>query len=223
MLKSLRKLIFNTDVEDVSEEGIITDIELPKKDASSYMQEPLIQVEKEEPKEDKKPFTGINVDVEKTNEKEIKAKETVYVHTETKNESPAEYEFKPVLSPIFGNMNESEKNPKEVHDAIHLHKSKTKNPLNTVLSPMYGEYELEDFKKDARAQIKERKEQELPLHVESSFQADDDEEETILSLEEMLAGEDVSDSEPVQISLFGESTPIKEVAAKEETVFQEKE
>lgn len=227
MLKGLKKLIFNTDVEDVSEEGIITEIELPKKDTSAYMDVPLSQLEKEETKEDKKPFTGINVDVEKPKEirvKETKEREKVYSHKEAKNDTSAEYEFKPVLSPIFGNMSESEKNPKEVHDAVHLNKAKTKNPLNTVLSPMYGEYELESFEKEAKETIQKRKEKDRQLQVESSFQIEEqEEEETVFSLEEMLSNEEDDENEPVQISLFGDNTPIKDVVTKEEIVYQKKE
>lgn len=32
MLKGLKKLIFNTDIDDISEEGTVTEIELPKKE-----------------------------------------------------------------------------------------------------------------------------------------------------------------------------------------------
>ena len=152
-------------------------------------------------------------------------KENVRPRKENKADSGAEYEFRPVLSPIYGNMKESEKEPKDVHDAIHLPKAKTKNPLNTVLSPMYGEYELETFEKEAKATISKRREKEL--QIESAFVANDAaeaEEEEVLTLDEMLSVDEEEDAnEPVQISLFGESTPIKEVAASEETIYQKKE
>ena len=32
MWKGLKKLIFNTDIDDISEEGTLSDIELPKKE-----------------------------------------------------------------------------------------------------------------------------------------------------------------------------------------------
>ena len=50
----------------------------------------------------------------------------------------------------------------------------------------------------------------------------DDEDEN-LSLDQMLTKDGADENEPVQISLFGESTPIKDVAAKEETVFEDEE
>ncbi|MDM8156216.1 hypothetical protein QUV96_01030 [Amedibacillus dolichus] len=227
MWKGLKKLIFNTDIDDISEEGTLSDIELPKKEKEKpdvYMEAPLKEAVQASPETDNKPFTGINADVEKPKEKKV-VKENVRPRKENKADSGAEYEFRPVLSPIYGNMKESEKEPKDVHDAIHLPKAKTKNPLNTVLSPMYGEYELETFEKEAKATISKRREKEL--QIESAFVANDAaeaEEEEVLTLDEMLSVDEEEDAnEPVQISLFGESTPIKEVAAGEETIYQKKE
>ena len=227
MWKGLKKLIFNTDIDDISEEGTLSDIELPKKEKEKpdvYMEAPLKEAVQASPETDNKPFTGINADVEKPKEKKV-VKENVRPRKENRADSGAEYEFRPVLSPIYGNMKESEKEPKDVHDAIHLPKAKTKNPLNTVLSPMYGEYELETFEKEAKATISKRREKEL--QIESAFVANDAaeaEEEEVLTLDEMLSVDEEEDAnEPVQISLFGESTPIKEVAAGEETIYQKKE
>ena len=227
MWKGLKKLIFNTDIDDISEEGTLSDIELPKKEKEKpdvYMEASWKEAVQASPETDNKPFTGINADVEKPKEKKV-VKENVRPRKENKADSGAEYEFRPVLSPIYGNMKESEKEPKDVHDAIHLPKAKTKNPLNTVLSPMYGEYELETFEKEAKATISKRREKEL--QIESAFVANDAaeaEEEEVLTLDEMLGVDEEEDAnEPVQISLFGESTPIKEVAASEETIYQKKE
>ena len=227
MWKGLKKLIFNTDNDDISEEGTLSDIELPKKEKEKpdvYMEAPLKEAVQASPETDNKPFTGINADVEKLKEKKV-VKENVRLRKENRADSGAEYEFRPVLSPIYGNMKESEKEPKDVHDAIHLPKAKTKNPLNTVLSPMYGEYELETFEKEAKATISKRREKEL--QIESAFVANaaaEAEEEEVLTLDEMLSVDEEEDAnEPVQISLFGESTPIKEVAASEETIYQKKE
>ena len=227
MWKGLKKLIFNTDIDDISEEGTLSDIELPKKEKEKpdvYMDAPLKEAVQALPETDHKPFTGINADVEKPKEKRV-VKENVRPRKENKADSGAEYEFRPVLSPIYGNMKESEKEPKDVHDAIHLTKGKKKNPLNTVLSPMYGEYELETFEKEAKATISKRREKEL--QIESAFVANaaaEAEEEEVLTLDEMLSVDEEEDAnEPVQISLFGESTPIKEVAASEETIYQKKE
>ena len=134
MWKGLKKLIFNTDIDDISEEGTLSDIELPKKEKEKpdvYMEAPLKEAVQASPDTDNKPFTGINADVEKPKEKKV-VKENVRPRKENRADSGAEYEFRPVLSPIYGNMKESEKEPKDVHDAIHLPKAKTKNPLNNT-------------------------------------------------------------------------------------------
>ena len=44
MWKGLKTLIFNTDIDDISEEGTLSDIELPKKEKEKpdvYMDAPL--------------------------------------------------------------------------------------------------------------------------------------------------------------------------------------
>ncbi len=174
MWKGLKKLIFNTDIDDISEEGTLSDIELPKKEKEKpdvYMEAPLKEAVQASPETDHKPFTGINADVEKPKEKKV-VKENVRPRKENKADSGAEYEFRPVLSPIYGNMKESEKEPKGVHDAIHLTKAKTKNPLNTVLSPMYGEYELETFEQGSEGDHLESGGKKK-LQIESAFVAND--------------------------------------------------
>ena len=40
MLKGLKKLIFNTDIDDISEEGTVTEIELPKKEKAEALMDP---------------------------------------------------------------------------------------------------------------------------------------------------------------------------------------
>ncbi len=229
MLKGLKKLIFNTDIEDVSEEGMLDDITLPSK-AEKAAANTILNESAQEPKEEKKPFVGINADEQKPKPKESVSKERERVRRESskpETNANAEYEFRPVLSPIFGNLKEEEKNPEEVHDAVHLSKAKTKNPLNTVLSPMYGEYELAAFEKQAKEDLQKRRDKERQLEIEASLAQnaqDWEDEEEILTLDEMI-DEDGADgeNEPVQISLFGESTPIKEVATSEETLYQNKE
>lgn len=225
MLKGLKKLIFNTDIDDISEEGTVTEIELPKKEkAEALMETPLKEIEKADVSspEEKKPFTGIDADYKKPVQPEKKGNETLLQRKETKQETNAEFEFRPVLSPIYGNTADEEKKKQKIHDAVHLPKSKTKNPLNTVLSPMYGEFELENFEKEAKQKLQERRVQK-ELHIEPSLISDADDEDENLSLDQMLTKDGADENEPVQISLFGESTPIKDVAAKEETVFEDEE
>ena len=41
MWKGLKKLIFNTDIDDISEEGTLSDIELPKKEKKKLLEDKL--------------------------------------------------------------------------------------------------------------------------------------------------------------------------------------
>ena len=107
-------------------------------------------------------------DYKKPVQPEKKGNETLLQRKETKQETNAEFEFRPVLSPIYGNTADEEKKKQKIHDAVHLPKSKTKNPLNTVLSPMYGEFELENFEKEAKQKLQERRVQK-ELHIEPSL------------------------------------------------------
>ncbi len=47
-------------------------------------------------------------------------------------------EYSTVISPIFGNMADEEKNPRAVHDAINLPKSIEPGGIGQIISPMYG-------------------------------------------------------------------------------------
>ena len=112
----------------------------------------------------------------------------------------AEFEFKPILSPIYGNTADDERKPQDVHDAVHLPKAKTRSTLNTVLSPMYGAAQPQKKSREAEAQ---------PRHAQRS-QIREEPQEEVLSLDEMLMkGRRDEREETVQISLFGESTPAR--------------
>ncbi len=47
-------------------------------------------------------------------------------------------EYSTVISPIFGNIADEEKNPRAVHDAINLPKSIEPGGIGQIISPMYG-------------------------------------------------------------------------------------
>lgn len=47
-------------------------------------------------------------------------------------------EYSTVISPIFGNMADEEKNPRAVHDAINLPKPIEPGGIGQIISPMYG-------------------------------------------------------------------------------------
>ena len=88
-----------------------------------------------------------------------------------------------------------------------------KNPLGTIISPYYGVGELEEFEAKAQEKIEEKeklKKEELPQQEVEKY--DLEEEINSVPLEDMIEktpGEDGDDL--MQISLFGESTPISSV------------
>lgn len=47
-------------------------------------------------------------------------------------------EYSTVISPIFGNMAEEEKNPRAIHDAVNLSKPAEPGGISQIISPMYG-------------------------------------------------------------------------------------
>lgn len=215
MLKGLKKLLFNTDIDDISEEGELEEIQLPQHKEDRPQKEAFAEAQAPAA-EEKKPFVGINADVV---EKEKKASSHSGIQErrniarekekESRGEINVEFEFKPVISPIYGNTAEKDKKPEEVHDAIHLSKANAKNTFNTVLSPMYGAYQPQPDEKKKNA------EQDAALRLHDSFWqneelSEESEEEPVLTLEEMLVqGEAENETETVQISLFGESTPLQ--------------
>lgn len=51
---------------------------------------------------------------------------------------PPRQEYSTVISPIFGNMAEEEKNPRAIHDAVNLAKPVEPGGISQIISPMYG-------------------------------------------------------------------------------------
>lgn len=95
----------------------------------------------------------------------------------------------------------------------HCRSAQRKNPLGTIISPYYGVGELEEFEAKAQEKIEEKeklKKEELPQQEVEKY--DLEEEINSVPLEDMIEktpGEDGDDL--MQISLFGESTPISSV------------
>lgn len=226
MLEGLKRLIFNTDIDDVSEEGELEEIQLPKKEAEPEPEpvkktQPAPQPQQEakaEPAEPaEEPFTGIVADEEKqkaASRNERKGKSEPRAARQKKDvyaEANAEFEFKPILSPIYGNTADEERKPQDVHDAVHLPKAKTRTALNTVISPMYGADQ-------PRQKQKSKTESNPPRHGRIS--AKEEPQEKVLSLDEMLVKEKKDErEETVQISLFGETTPVHAEKEDQEKVY----
>ena len=230
VFKKLAGLLFEeTDTEVLAEDELepIEIKEKPKKTtASSVVEEEKTHVQMEsyfnphaaaarEPKKEEKKFVTIDLE-EKPKEKEKEAivlsEEPLRVKKPVKREEKKEFEFSPVISPIFGSREEESK-PKKKSAAPLPQRAKKKNPLGTIISPYYGVGELEEFEAKAQEKIEEKeklKKEELPQQEVEKY--DLEEEINSVPLEDMIekaTGEDGDDL--MQISLFGESTPISSV------------
>lgn len=105
-------------------------------------------------------FTGLDVD--SITSEETKPKRSVYKydrHKSVKVRRVAEdLDYQPVISPIFGNMEDSKKEIEKVHDAINLPKSDDIE-INQILSPMFGTHlpSMEPAKEIPEYEIKKDK------------------------------------------------------------------
>ena len=171
-------------------------------------------------KQETRKFVSIDLETKKEPAKEVKQpKETIKSRPVMKKEEKKEYEFTPVISPIFGAKEENAKaktSTKTPNVNMPRARKRKENPLGTIISPYYGVNELEEFEEEAKKEQEEiimtetRDElssQEMPADL---LQKVEEEEEHTLPLEAILADDDTDTEDLLQISLFGDSTPIKE-------------
>lgn len=139
-----------------------------------------------------------------------------------KNDSSKDFEFTPVISPMFGAKEEKKKEQKNQSVKIMKRSNTVKkkpNPLGTIISPYYGVNELEEFEEEAMEEIAAKQQEqatpiETPKHDVEIEELNQMEEVENVTLDELL--EDVhdtteNDEDLMQISLFGDSTPVQEV------------
>ena len=111
-------------------------------DPENFMNSPIFEKAIIQPKPKKTTiFQGLDVD--SIAQEEAKPKQKVYKydrHKSVKVRRVAEdLDYQPVISPIFGNVEDSEKEFDKVHDAITLNKPEDED-FSKILSPMYGTY-----------------------------------------------------------------------------------
>lgn len=163
MFKDLMQAIFTEEVDADEEETVTEETKEEKKETADssgesttvqpsqaepapVYQEPQIQVfgnaEKEQPQTTL--FTGLDVD-SIASEDPRPAKKKLYRYDRSKarqvRRPQEDLEYTPVISPIFGNMKESQKDTSKVHNAIDLNKPEQIEDYMTVISPMYGDRE----------------------------------------------------------------------------------
>lgn len=231
VLKKLASLLFEETEAEVLAEDELEPIEIKEKpkpaakktqDYETIQREEAYRLAKAEhhesvvskPQEEEKKFVSIDLEekpkvkpVEKVVEP-VRKNYTKQVHKEEKKD----YEFSPVISPIFGSKEEKAK-PKKKSVAVNVSRPKKKNPLGTIISPYYGVGELEEFEAQAQEKIVEKekiRKEGLPIDVVEKL--DLEEEINSVPLEDLIDDRDIHEDaqDLMQISLFGESTPIRE-------------
>lgn len=163
MFKDLMQAIFTEEVEPEEEvnepvqkeEMPVSNVQAQQQPQESTFVEPQISLEPQtedvqianfgqtsgstEPKSTI--FTGLDVDSVASEEPRPRKKMYHFDRSKTKKvrRTQEDLEYTPIISPIFGNMEESKKDTSKVHNAIDLSKPEQLEDYMTVLSPMYGD------------------------------------------------------------------------------------
>ena len=128
--------------------------------------------------------------------------------TSNKSESKRDFDFAPVISPIFGTKEDIEERNSTNNDMAVV-RVKKKNPLGTIISPMYGATELEAMEYEAQSLLAR---QDTPYSEdESDFTNPTNETEMLnMPLEDLLSKDEEDNDDLMQFSLFGGEEAIKE-------------
>lgn len=87
----------------------------------------------------------------------VKAEPEKAVRVKNVSDVKKEYEFTPVISPMFGQSEVKKPVKKERQIQTSSAMPKKSNPLGTIISPMYGQRELDEFEAEAQKKIEDRK------------------------------------------------------------------
>ena len=272
ILKKITSFLFEEQEDEIIEDDEIQPVTMKSsavetKREDSPKAEEVVKVEEEIVEKPKEPVSKF-VDI--TDNDPIEEKKEVVKETKVepvKKEVKKEYEFTPVISPMFGVTEEEIKASKKanVKPVATHHMKKKNNPIGTILSPFYGLSEESPFetpekkvnndikkpepvalKKEEVVQevvqkpicenttkdevLREQKdsfEPEIPFEKSNIEQQEDvllsnekqtlskeevllKEEASSIPLEELISEDKSSEEDLMQISLFGESTPIEE-------------
>lgn len=158
MIKDLMQAIFNEDVdeEDIEETPVKEEVEKEEPvQEDTAVQEPIFQEPTiatfSKPKEEqpivdsvqteKKSsiFSGLDVDnIAATDERSVQKSYRFDRRKLRVRHVGEEMDYQAVISPIFGNTEETKKNFDKVHDAIRLAKPEDSESLTQIISPMFG-------------------------------------------------------------------------------------
>ena len=264
IFKKITSFLFEEQEDEIVEDDEIqpltmknSEVELEQEERLKKEEQVVVEKVVEQPQEPVSKFVDItdNDPIEEKKEvvKEVKPQEPV------KKEVKKEYEFTPVISPMFGVSEEEIKASKKasVKPVSTHHMTKKNNPLGTILSPFYGLSEESPFEQASKPVKKEEEKKEVikkeevvekevyiepsvaevKEDVQDSFEPEipfekpkaqpqevvpvkecvqtkeemlKQEEASSIPLEDLIADDSNKNEDLMQISLFGESTPIKE-------------
>lgn len=225
MFKKILSFLFEEDTE------VVVDDDLEKVDFSRVQNEEFASIVNSEkrvdqlrpqPRPQAQPIRPVVEEIEpvtRTQTIDIKLepekKEPARTQREVRKEVKKEFEFTPVISPMFGSS--EVKKPKRVAPVVETSPSKKRNALGTVISPMYGQSELDRFESEAQLELQEKeKRQETAPIIE--------EVEEGLSLDDLIVNESENILDDcVQFSLFGDETPLSNIELENPDKKEEKE
>lgn len=243
LFKKITSFLFEESEEDVIVEDELTNVYMKELNEEAYMTEEikLPKVEENRTVFDQQPPTEsskfVSINLHEEAQQPIKKdydqfQKPIRVKT-IKHEERKEYEFSPVISPMFGADEEEVKREKikkvvTPTPTVSRKYKKKENSFETIISPYFGVDDYEERveeKKDVVEQIaieetKQEVIEEVVGVVEDTHTFMDvaekqdivEEETTSFSLEDMLLskGKREIKEETLQISIFGNHSPVKE-------------
>ena len=156
MLKDLMKAILNEDVEvdedevEETNEEVVEDTKPQPQPQKTYEEpvstytEPVIETftkPQVQPKVQPKTSIFTGLDVEEVSRVEPRTTHKPYKYDRRKMmklRTSEDLDYKPIISPIFGDIQEEKKQFEKVHDAIKLPKPQDDTSFTEIISPMYG-------------------------------------------------------------------------------------
>lgn len=237
MLKKLMSFLFEEEEEEVYSDGELEEAifkDVPPKNIAPETLEPQARaiprpapkpqsVSKPQPapiqhkpviKEEPRKFTSIELEPKKVvvaQSQPLSRRKPILADNPTRNEKVKnEFNFAPIISPIFGSNDENNSSPLEAKVAA-TGGTKLKKSID-VISPMYG-ISAEDTTISKNVKTAEGKRH--ALSPKSVPETSEIKEMPDLSLAAMIKKDEEVEDDSMQISLFGEDAPIREDASSD--------
>lgn len=227
MLKKLMSFLFEEEEEEVYsddelEEAIFKDVPTPAPQPKMKPQ-PKVETSQQvsfahpkpsramepqqvQPKQEPRKFTSIDLEPKKEQAKtQPVAKHRPIVAdgpTPVRAEKPkSEFNVAPIISPIFGSGEENETKNQPITATGTTRKKKTIG----VISPIYG---TETLGEESAARPIEKRHAALPKEESLEIKKPEEEKLVNIPLEDIIKKDEDVEDDSMQISLFGEDTPI---------------